>query len=183
MDIPAEQIKAIIGLGNPGPRFNGTRHNIGFMVVDALAERYHGSWQKKDELELAQIRINDHPLLLIKPQTFMNTSGRVIPFLSKKGVKAENILVVHDELEKPFGSIAIRMGGSARGHNGLRSIIGAAGSDFVRLRFGIGRPERKDEVADYVLQRFGVDQNELADHIEDAVVMIEDLFTTPPRSP
>ena len=176
MDSSTEQIKAIIGLGNPGPRFHGTRHNIGFMVVDALAERYHGSWQKKDDMELAQIRINDHPLLLIKPQTFMNASGRVIPFLSKKGIRAENLLVVHDELEKPFGSLAIRMGGSARGHNGLRSIIGVLGPDFLRLRFGIGRPDRKEEVSDYVLQRFDVDQNELADRVQEAVVMIEDLF-------
>ncbi len=172
-----EQIKAVIGLGNPGPRFHGTRHSIGFMVVDALAERYQGSWQKKDEMELAQIRINDHPLLLIKPQTFMNASGRVIPFLQKKGIKAENMLVVHDELEKPFGSLALKMGGSARGHNGLRSIISVAGPDFLRLRFGIGRPERKEEVGDYVLQRFEVDQKELMDRLEDAVVMIEDLFT------
>ncbi len=172
-----EQIKAVIGLGNPGPRFHGTRHNIGFMVVDALAERYQGSWKKKDEMELAQIRVNDHSLLLIKPQTFMNTSGRVIPFLQKKGIKAENLLVVHDELEKPFGSLAFKMGGSARGHNGLRSLIGASGPDFLRLRFGIGRPERKEEVGDYVLQRFEVDQNELMERVEEAVVMIEDLFT------
>jgi PTH1 family peptidyl-tRNA hydrolase len=176
MDIPREQIKAIIGLGNPGPRFHGTRHNIGFMVVDALAERYHGSWQHKDEMELAQIQINGYVVLLIKPQTFMNASGRVIPFLQKKGIRAENLIVVHDELEKPFGSLALKMGGSARGHNGLRSIIELAGPDFLRLRFGIGRPKRQEEVSDYVLQRFEINRKDLMECVEEAVILIEDLF-------
>jgi len=177
MNIPPEQIKAIIGLGNPGPRFHGTRHNIGFMIADALAERYHASWTVNHDMELAQIRINDHPLLLVKPQAFMNDSGRVIPFLQKKGITAERMLVIHDELEKPFGSLGLKRGGSARGHNGLRSIIAAGGPDFLRLRFGIGRPERKEEVGDYVLQRFTIDQKELQERIEDAVEMIENLFT------
>ena len=173
MDIPSEHIKAIIGLGNPGPRFDYTHHNIGFMVVDALADTYHGSWQKKDDMEVAQIRINDHNLLLVKPQTFMNVSGKVVPFLQKKGIKVENMLVVHDELEKPFGSVAFKMGGSACGHNGLRSIISMAGPDFLRLRFGIGRPEHKEDVGDYVLHIFEKDPTEC---IDTAVSMIDKLF-------
>jgi PTH1 family peptidyl-tRNA hydrolase len=106
----------------------------------------------------------------------MNASGRVIPFLQKKGIRAENLIVVHDELEKPFGSLALKMGGSARGHNGLRSIIGLAGPDFLRLRFGIGRPKRQEEVSDYVLQRFEINQKDLMECVEEAVILIEDLF-------
>ncbi len=177
MDIPEKTIKAIIGLGNPGPQFRGTRHNIGFMIVDALADKYHGSWQKKDAMELAQIRINDHNIMLIKPQTFMNNSGAIIPFLQKKGIKAQNMLVVHDELEKPFGSILFKEGGSARGHNGLRSIMAVAGPDFFRVRFGISRPERKEDVGDYVLQRFQQDPVDVQEGIEKALTILEDLFS------
>jgi peptidyl-tRNA hydrolase, PTH1 family len=167
-------IKAIIGLGNPGRRFDHTRHNIGFAIVDALAEKYHGSWDKKGNLEQARIIINDQPLLLIKPQTFMNNSGEIFPDLIKQGIKTENVLIIHDELEKPFGKIAIKEGGSHRGHNGLRSIIEHIGKDFKRLRFGIGRPERKEDVSDYVLQRFN--PNEMAQIeglIKQAIEMIE----------
>jgi PTH1 family peptidyl-tRNA hydrolase len=106
----------------------------------------------------------------------MNDSGKVIPSLSKQGIKAENILVVHDELEKPFGDLSIRMGGSAKGHNGLRSIIGVCGMDFPRLRFGIGRPAQREEVPDYVLSNFSENQAELEQRIEQAVQMIEELF-------
>lgn len=174
--LPPLTIKAIIGLGNPGPRFHRHRHNIGFLILDALADAHGASWQKKDNAEVAQITINDHRVLLIKPQTFMNDSGKVIPSLSKQGIKAENILVVHDELEKPFGDITIRMGGSAKGHNGLRSIIGICGMDFPRLRFGIGRPAQREEVPDYVLSNFSENQADLDQRIEDAVQMIEQLL-------
>src|SRR3972149_5365100 len=105
-------IKAIIGLGNPGPIHYYQRHNIGFRVVDALVQAYHGNWQKKDNLEYAKIDIHESSVVLIKPQTFMNNSGTVIPFLSKQGIKSENILVIHDELEKSFGSLAFKFGGS-----------------------------------------------------------------------
>lgn len=174
--LPDLLIKAIIGLGNPGPRFVNHRHNIGFRVVDLLCERYMGSWQSKDTMELATVRIKDNPVLLIKPQTFMNDSGKVIPFLQKKGIKAENILVVHDELEKPFGKLAMRVGGSHRGHNGLRSIIGQSGADFARLRFGIGRPEGKSQVSDYVLSNFDQDSAEIDQLVEEAADMVESQF-------
>ncbi len=169
-----QKIKAIIGLGNPGSRFDKTRHNIGFAIVDALADAYQGSWSSKGNMEQAKIIINDQPILLVKPQTFMNNSGEIFPQLAKQGIKAENVLVVHDELEKPFGKLAIRDGGSHRGHNGLRSIIDHIGKEYKRFRFGIGRPERKEDVGDYVLQRFNPDemiQIELL--IEQAIQMIE----------
>ncbi|MCK4517976.1 aminoacyl-tRNA hydrolase [Candidatus Babeliales bacterium] len=172
-------IQAIVGLGNPGFKYYKTRHSIGFRVLDVLAARYAVSWK---ELELFQHAIlmlpaegdTLRPVHLIKPLTFMNSSGKVMSFLSKKGIKTENILVVHDELEKPVGSVAVRWNGSARGHNGLRSIIGVIGDQFWRLRFGIGRPEDKSEVSNYVLSSFTPEElSELDELIERAVDLID----------
>ncbi|MEX0671848.1 MAG: aminoacyl-tRNA hydrolase [Candidatus Babeliales bacterium] len=171
-----KNLKAIIGLGNPGPRFDATRHNIGFAIVDALADIHSAHWSKKGAMEQASITINNQPILLVKPQTFMNNSGEIFPLLAKQGIKAENILVIHDELEKPFGSLAIKEGGSHRGHNGLRSIIDYIGSDFNRLRFGIGRPERKEDVADYVLQKFTKAELEtLPEHINQVITLVDSI--------
>jgi PTH1 family peptidyl-tRNA hydrolase len=147
-------ISAIIGLGNPGPKFHRTRHNIGFLVLDELASRFGGTWQERGNMEIATIDVEGKEVILIKPQTFMNDSGKVLSFLVKKAIKPEHILVVHDELEMPFGKIKLKMGGSARGHNGLRSIIGTIGADFSRLCFGIDRPAIKEYVAAYVLDNF-----------------------------
>jgi PTH1 family peptidyl-tRNA hydrolase len=91
----------------------------------------------------------------------MNNSGMIVPFLQKKGIKAENILVVHDELELPFGAIKMKIGGSAKGHNGLKSLIEHCGPEFARLRFGIGRPEHRESVPDYVLEDFSEDEGEV----------------------
>lgn len=168
-------LKAIIGLGNPGPTYYYTRHNIGFRILDALAQTHHTSWHAKDTMELATLT-NGHKILLIKPQTFMNNSAKVAPFLLKQGIKAENILVVHDELEQPFGSIKIRVGGSARGHNGLKSIIAACGDQFIRLRFGIGRPVNKEEVPDYVLAPFKENAAEIEALIDQAVQLIDNVI-------
>lgn len=169
-------IKAIIGLGNPGIGYYKTRHSIGFRVVDKLAQRYHGQWRAHDNMEIADIVINNMPVMLIKPMRFMNSSGVVIPYLQKKGIKPENILVIHDELEKSFGQVSIKTGGSARGHNGLRSIIAQCGPDFMRVRVGIGRPENKDMVAEYVLKPFDRDKQEVEDMIDAAVDLVEAGF-------
>jgi peptidyl-tRNA hydrolase, PTH1 family len=156
----ANNIKAIIGLGNPGQKYYKTRHNIGFRIIDELAQQNSVSFQHTSLLEHAEIILQDsfHKITLIKPLTFMNNSGQVISYTQKKGIKTDEIIVIHDELEKAFGKISLRIGGSARGHNGLRSIINIIGKDFWRLRFGIGRPEDKTLVGDYVLQQFS--QNE-----------------------
>jgi peptidyl-tRNA hydrolase, PTH1 family len=169
-------IKVIIGLGNPGLNYYKTRHSIGFQIIDELAKRYDGSWRTQGNAEVATVQIHDKPVTLIKPQTFMNSSGEVIPALQKKGIKPENILVIHDELEHPFGKIAIRLGGSHRGHNGLRSIIQYIGPDFFRIRFGIGRPENREQVSDYVLEPFSEPYAELHELIQKAADMIEKLF-------
>ena len=179
MYMPEKQsfdIKAIIGLGNPGQKYALNRHNIGFLIVDQLADRYNAFWESRPNMELATVNMGGKNVLLIKPQTFMNDSGKVIPFLQKKGIKAENILVVHDELEFPFGKVKIRQGGSARGHNGLRSIIDRCGKEFVRLRFGIGRPAIKEMVSHHVLSNFTEDNSELERLIFESVDMIEELL-------
>ncbi len=149
-----KNIQAIIGLGNPGIKYAKNRHSIGFRVVDELVQQYGGLWHETDILDHAAITIADHTVIVIKPRTFMNLSGKVIPWLQKKGIKPEQILVVHDELEKKFGQLTVRQGGSHRGHNGLRSLMEFVGPDFWRLRFGIGRPVDKDTVSEYVLSDF-----------------------------
>lgn len=172
MKLSIIMIKVIIGLGNPGPRFASTRHNIGFVVLDALATEEHLSWKQKDNFLYTEW--ND--TLLIKPQTFMNESGKVIPFLLKKGIKPEEMLVVHDELELPYGTVKHRQDGSHRGHNGLRSIIAACGANFHRIRVGIGRPEQKEDVPDYVLAPFS--HSEVAQQpsiINQALIIIQKL--------
>ncbi|MFA5074682.1 MAG: aminoacyl-tRNA hydrolase [Candidatus Babeliales bacterium] len=153
MEFKKENIKAIVGLGNPGQKYYKNRHNIGFRIVDEIANRLNLSWLKKDNLEYAK-----NSFYLIKPQTFMNNSGQALNFLLKKGISAEQILVVHDELEKKFGDVVLKFGGSAKGHNGLRSIINVIGTDFYRLNFGVGRPQDKDQVSNYVLSNFNSEE-------------------------
>ena len=147
-------IKLIIGLGNPGQSFYKHRHSIGFRVLDALAEKYHAKWQEKDKMLITEISLDGNKVYLVKPQTFMNNSGQVLAYFTKKGIKPEEVLVVHDELELPVGKVNHKLGGSARGHNGLKSIISYIGDAFHRIRIGIGRPLEKIEVPDYVLQAF-----------------------------
>lgn len=158
MEYSIKNIKAIIGLGNPGTKYYKTRHNIGFRILDKIAQYYNVSWSNNDLMEHTKITLTLNglllPIILVKPMTFMNESGKVISFLQKRGIKSENILVVHDELEKGFGKVHFKFAGSARGHNGLRSIIGAMGYDFWRLRFGTGRPEDHMNVGSFVLSHF-----------------------------
>ena len=168
------KIKLIIGLGNPGRSYYYHRHSIGFRVLDALAETYHASWQKKNNMEIAEIALHGQNVFLVKPQTYMNTSGEVLPCFKKQGITAEEILVVHDELELPFGKLASKTGGSAKGHNGLKSIIATLGTDgFHRLRFGIGRPTEKEQVPDYVLENFSESKEEVEKLIHQAIEMLE----------
>lgn len=153
------KIRAIIGLGNPGSKYSKNRHNIGFRVVDQLVAQHYGSWQKSDLMEYTTINISNQSgscrdVFVIKPLTFMNSSGKVLPWLTKKGIKPDQILVVHDELEKNFGQLVLKLSGSHKGHNGLRSIMEMIGPDFWRLKFGISRPADRNEVPDYVLADF-----------------------------
>ena len=155
------EIKIIIGLGNPGPKFFNTRHNIGFEILDILNQEFNeSSWQIKKNYEFSKIIINDKNIILIKPLTFMNLSGEILPELKKHKINPENILVIHDDLESKFGTIKFKNGGSANGHNGLKSIISFIGKDFLRCKFGIDRPENKAAVSNYVLSKFSKQENE-----------------------
>jgi len=172
-----QSIKAIIGLGNPGQSYYQQRHSIGFRVLDELARKCDVTWQTKGNLVYAEITsASGAKVILVKPLTFMNSSGQVMPFLQKQGVAADTLLVVHDELELPFGKLAFKTGGSAKGHNGLKSIIVACGAEFHRLRFGIGRPVDREQVPDYVLKPFSEKSDEVDRLIDEAVVMIEELL-------
>ncbi len=171
-----QTIKAVIGLGNPGQSYYKNRHSIGFRVLDELGKHYGGSWSSKDNMQTTTIDIDGHPIILIKPQTFMNSSGQVLHVFLKKGIKPENILVVHDELEKPFGNVVMRFGGSHRGHNGLKSIMAIIGDQFWRLRFGIGRPNDKNDVSTYVLSNFPPDQETVVQSlINKAITLLKSL--------
>jgi PTH1 family peptidyl-tRNA hydrolase len=170
-------IKIILGLGNPGKQFHHTRHNIGFLVLDELGSKYGAVWSTVKDKEVAEIAIDGNKITLVKPQTFMNSSGKVLPSLLKQGLSAHNVLVVHDELEKPFGVVDIKQGGSHRGHNGLRSLMEFCGQDFMRVRCGIGRPVHKEDVADYVLSNFIESDNDVEAMINKAITMIEQLIS------
>ena len=169
-------IKVVIGLGNPGPKFALNRHNIGFLVVDFLSDKYGSVWRPRGEAEVADLQIDGFNIVLVKPQTFMNLSGKVFSNLAKQGIKAENILVVHDELDLPFGKIKTRIGGSARGHNGIKSMIEHCGYDFARLRVGIDRPEDRSDVPNYVLRNFTESDEEVTSVIESAASIVEELI-------
>jgi peptidyl-tRNA hydrolase, PTH1 family len=165
----------VVGLGNPGREYERSRHNVGFLVVDALARRYDGRVTDRSAKSLTgRIRVGDAELVLAKPQTMMNLSGLAVKALrTKYGVPLERMLIIHDELDLPFGRLRIRRGGSSAGNHGLDSVIGALGSkDFTRFRVGIGRPA--GDGVDYVLGPFsGEEQTELpaiVGRVADAVV-------------
>lgn len=143
---PKEYVVA--GLGNPGRSYARTRHNAGFMVADELARRHGGSWRRKKRAEVAEISLGPASATLLKPTTFMNDSGAALA-----AYRAEELIVVHDDLDLPVGAVRVKVGGGAGGHNGLRSIISRIGPDFVRVRVGIGRPPIGMTVTDYVLSR------------------------------
>jgi len=148
----------VAGLGNPGGEHAQDRHNVGWMVVDELARRHGGSFKGKFSGRLADVRLGDARLALLKPETFMNESGTSIQAAAAfYKVAPEDVVVVHDDVDLEVGRLQARLGGGLAGHNGLRSIASRVGSqDFLRLRIGVGRPGRGDRrpVADYVLSPF-----------------------------
>jgi PTH1 family peptidyl-tRNA hydrolase len=148
----------VVGLGNPGREYARNRHNAGWMVLDELARRHGGSWRSKFSGSLAEVRLDGHRVALLKPETYMNESGRSVAAAATFfKVEPDAVLVVHDEGDLDLGRLQARMGGGLAGHNGLRSIAKALGTqDFLRLRIGVGRPERGDRrsLADYVLSDF-----------------------------
>jgi PTH1 family peptidyl-tRNA hydrolase len=153
----------IVGLGNPGREHARDRHNVGWMVVDELAARHHGTFRAKFSGQLSELRIAGERVALLKPETYMNVSGRSLGAARNFfKVPTDAILVVHDDVDLPPGRLQARLGGGLAGHNGLRSIAQALGDQgFVRLRVGVGRPERGDPrpVADYVLSPFAAHED------------------------
>ena len=148
----------VAGLGNPGAEYARNRHNVGRLVVDELARRHDGQWRSKFSGRLAEIRIDGHKVALLKPETYMNDSGRSVQAAARFfKVDPDAVLVVHDESDLAAGRLQLRRGGGLAGHNGLRSVAsGLGGPDFLRLRVGVGRPERGDPrpLADWVLSDF-----------------------------
>jgi peptidyl-tRNA hydrolase, PTH1 family len=161
---PASTLDLLVaGLGNPGREYVATRHNVGFLVADELARRLGGSWRAKFSGDLAEVRLDGLRLALLKPQTFMNESGRSVGAAVRFfKVAPADVLVVHDEVDLEPGRLQARLGGGLAGHNGLRSVAQHLGTpDFARLRIGVGRPERGDPrpVADFVLSEFPPELN------------------------
>jgi peptidyl-tRNA hydrolase, PTH1 family len=148
----------VAGLGNPGREYAGNRHNVGHMVVDELARRHGGSWREKFSGRIAEVRVDEHRVALLKPETYMNESGRSVRAAADFfKLQPDAILVVHDESDLELGRLQARLGGGLAGHNGLRSVAQHLGTpEFMRLRVGVGRPERGDRrpLADYVLANF-----------------------------
>ncbi len=153
----------VAGLGNPGREYERTRHNAGWMVLDELARRHGGSWRSKFSGSLAEVRLADLRLALLKPETYMNDSGRSVGAAVRFfKVEPEQVLVVHDDVDLEAGRLQARAGGGLGGHNGLRSLAQHLGSqDFLRLRIGVGRPGRGDPrpVADWVLSPFAPEED------------------------
>jgi peptidyl-tRNA hydrolase, PTH1 family len=168
----------VVGLGNPGREHERDRHNVGWLVVDELARRTDARWRGKFSGQLAEVRLDGLRLALLKPETFMNDSGRSVAAAARFfKVEPEALLVVHDDVDLDPGRLQARGGGGLAGHNGLRSLAQALGTqDFLRLRIGVGRPGRGDprSVADYVLSPFEVEEDvgALVSRSADAVEML-----------
>jgi|SRR6185503_16677129 len=165
-------MKLVVGLGNPGARYEGTRHNVGFAAVDLVAKRHGVQWESAPRgIEALVGRWRSEDVVLAKPLTFMNLSGAaVVGLLQFYKIELPDLLVIFDEVQLETGRIRIRSEGSAGGHNGLKSVIGALGTERVaRMRIGVGRGDSRRDLADHVLARFDADERDvIADAIERA---------------
>ena len=172
----------VVGLGNPGPAYRGNRHNVGFMVLDLLADRVGGRFKAhKGRADVVEARLGPLPaprVVLAKPKSYMNESGG--PVASMRDfykVAPEQLVVVHDELDLPYGTLRLKRGGGDNGHNGLRSITKSLGSrEYLRVRFGIGRPPGRMDPADYVLRDFSAaERKDLEFEVDRAADAVEAL--------
>ena len=168
----------IVGLGNIGSEYWGTRHNIGFRVVNAVAEAASADFTEERYGAVAHLRFKSAELVVLKPNTFMNLSGNAVRYwLQRESIPRERLLVVADDLSLPFGSLRLKARGSHGGHNGLRSISQALGTrDYARLRVGVGRPPGRQDAADFVLSDFPArERDALAVTLEQAADVVEDV--------
>ncbi|MEU4316006.1 aminoacyl-tRNA hydrolase [Nocardia sp. NPDC024068] len=171
----------VVGLGNPGSGYERTRHNVGFLVADSLAERVGGRFtaHKKSGADVLQARLDGRQVLIAKPRSYMNLSGKPVAALARFfSVPPTEVVVIHDELDLPFGEIRLKRGGGEGGHNGLRSVSGALTTkDYLRTRIGIGRPPGRQDPADFVLKPFSaVERKELPVVVEQAADAVELLL-------
>lgn len=174
-------IKLIVGLGNPGPEYEATRHNAGFWFVDAVARAHRGELRREAKFSaaVARVSVGRQACILAEPLTFMNASGRAVAAVARYyGVAPDAILVAHDELDLPAGTVRLKVGGGHGGHNGLRDITAALGTDgYARLRLGIGRPPSGGDVTGWVLSRPGKDERAQIDGaIERALALAPDIL-------
>ncbi len=182
MAVRSIDLKVIVGLGNPGPKYTETRHNAGFWFIEEVARKYSATFrpEKKFHGEVAKVSLEGKDIWLLKPDTFMNRSGLAVQsLLSFYRITAEQLLVAHDEIDLPPGTAKLKTGGGHGGHNGLRDIISQLGTnDFHRLRIGVGHPGSKDQVVDYVLHNASRDDRILIDRdIDDAVSVMPELVS------
>jgi peptidyl-tRNA hydrolase, PTH1 family len=155
-------MRLLVGLGNPGPRYAGNRHNIGFMIADAIARRHGFSpWRRRFHGLVAEGQMGGERVLLLKPETYMNDSGRAVSEVAQfYKLEPADIVVFHDEIDLPPGKVRVKTGGGTAGHNGLRSVAGHIGGDFHRVRIGVGHPGIRELVESYVLQDFAKAERE-----------------------
>lgn len=174
-------MRIIAGLGNPGQEYSKTKHNVGFMFIDALAKKLSAdNWQEKFNADTAQSMIGTDKVLLLKPLTFMNLSGKAVaPAMNWYKIKPQDLIVVHDDMDLPVGMIRIRVKGSSGGHNGIKSIISCINSnEFIHVRIGIGHPLPNWQVNNHVLSKFlSEDQKSIDEAIEKLIPAVECIIT------
>jgi len=171
----------LIGLGNPGEKYELTRHNVGFMLIDRLAEYYNmpGPYNKFKSLFYQNDIEKFGKVYLLKPQTYMNNSGEAVSEIVKfYKLPPDDLFVIHDDLDLPLGKIKIKLGGGTGGHNGLKSIDQYIGSNYYRIRIGIGRPQEYMEVSNYVLSKFNIEEKKILDNILNIIVEKIDYLLT-----
>ena len=164
---------AVVGLGNPGPEYRGTRHNVGQRVLDALATQLKKAWRRDGQAMVAHASWRGDPLHLIKPLTFMNVSGpAVAAALRRVDADMGDLILVYDDIDLPLGTVRVRIKGSSGGHNGVRSVIEALGTeDIRRVKVGVGRPEGRGGVADHVLAAFDPEEEEIVSMAVEAAAL------------
>lgn len=169
-------LSIIAGLGNPEDKYERTLHNAGFWFVEAVARKYGGQfrYEKKFDAECCRVNIQDEEVWLVKPQSYMNLSGGPVrSVMDYYRLNARHLLVAHDEIDLPPGTVRLKQGGGHGGHNGIRDVIQHCGADFMRLRLGVGHPGEKTRVTGYVLKRGSADvERAVEDNVDDAIAIL-----------
>jgi len=176
----------ITGLGNPGSKYELTRHNIGFLVIDEITKNLSLKTSINKSTFISEL-VKSSDTLFAKPQTFMNNSGQSIEAISSYyNIVNEDIIVIHDDIDLPFGSVKFKIGGGHGGHNGLRSTDAHIGKDYIRIRIGVGKPEHKNDVANYVLSNFSKEEfsalSDIISHVIKAINALKTLNITEVKS-